>query len=200
MRLAKLMFVASILTAVWCAPAYTQTPAEPTSLPRQPSISQTVSEFDTLMANSDQLRRSTMAPRVPSKSIAPVLVAIPEFRKATEDLREAVSAKKNVRDPLRHIEKLIKPFTEHFKDMKPKPSPFDSEEFKTFTQKDFVWETLTTAERVDNNLQIANLLLRDSQRSSAVTIKTMQFYGEIYSDLERLKWLAGKVATAQSRK
>lgn len=186
----KSSLIVSISIAVWCAPAYAQSNTNPD----QPSMAETSKEFDRLLRVSDQLHRSTLSAPRASTSISPVLRAIPEFRKATADLREAVGNSQGMRAPLQSIEKLIKPFTEYFKELNLKSPVPDIQELKTYSPKDLVWETLTTAERVDNNLQIANRLLRESNQSGAVTVKTLQFYGEIDSDLKRLKWLAGKVA------
>lgn len=185
---ARLLLALIAAIAALCVQALSQT--DPNS---QPSMSETVREFDRMMSNSEQLRRSTLPSSKTPPSIRPVLVAIPEFRKATADLREAVSTQKNMRVPLQSLEKLIKPFAEYFKDLNLKPAAPDAQEFKGYSQKDLVWETLTTAERVDNNLQIANRLLIESNRSSEISIKAMQFFGGIDTDLKRLKLLADKV-------
>lgn len=188
----------NIVIAALCVPAYAQT--NTTSDPNQPPpMSQTVRDFDRLLSNPDQLHQSTRNPR-PPKSIAPVLLAIPQFRKATADLRQAIGEQKSMRSPVQSLEKVIKPLAEYFKDLKLKPAALDVQELKSYTDKDLVWETLTTAERTDNNLQIAGILLRDSNRSGAVTVKTMQFYGEIDSDLERLKCLLDRVAARRVAK
>jgi hypothetical protein len=152
-----------------------------------------VQEFDKILEGPDGFRQRPARPPAP-KSILPVLAAIPQFRQATADFRDAVGAQQNMRVPLQSLQKLIKPFAEYFKDLKLKSSAPDIQELKTYSPKELVWETLTTAERVDNNLQIANRLLRESNQTGAVTIKTLQFYAEIDSDLKRLKWLADKVS------
>ena len=168
MRRVRLILALNAAIAALCVPAFSQTTStEP------PSVSETTKEFDRLLANSDQLHRSTARSATAPRSAAPVLAAIPEFRKATADLREAVSAQQNVRAPLQSLGKLIKPLAEYFKNLNLKSAAPDMEEFKGYTRKDLMWETLTTAERVDNNLQI---------------------YGEIDSDLKRFKWLAEKTA------
>ena len=131
------------------------------------------------------------------KSITPVLEAIPQFRKATAELRDSVGAQKSVHAPLESIEKLIKPFTEYFKDLNLKSPPPDLQDLKSYSQKDLLWETLTTAERVDNNLQIANKLMLESNNSGAISIKTMQFFGAIDSDLKLLRTLVDKVDTSR---
>ena len=181
-----------ILTAVMtpCL-AYGQTSNTETT----PSMTETVREFDRLLSNSDQLHRSTLPRAKAPISVAPVLAAIPQFRQATADFREAVGSQKSVRAPLQSIEKLIKPFTEYFKDLDLKSTTPDIQELKSYSQKDLLWETLTTAERVDNNLQVAGRLILDTNRSGTISIKTMQFYLEIDADLKRLRLLADRVET-----
>jgi hypothetical protein len=124
-----------------------------------------------------------------------VLLAIPEFRKATATLRDAVGAKTDLREPVRDIEKLLKPFDEYFVDLKMKVPPINDSNFKDFSGNDFIWESLTTAERIDNNLQISLLLLRDAERSGSISIKAMQFMNEIQSDMVRFRWLADRVSS-----
>lgn len=148
-----------------------------------------------MMSNSEQLHRSTLrSGRVP-RSFSPILDAIPQFRQATAELREAVGSQKSAREPLKDIEKLIKPVAEFFKDLNLKSPAPDVQEIKSYSQKDLLWETLTTAERIDNNLQVAGKLILASEHSGSTSIKTMQFYIEIESDLKRLKLLADRVDT-----
>jgi hypothetical protein len=195
MRKIRLILALNVAAAVWCGPAHGQTNSSTQPATPQPSMADTVREFDRMLANSDQLHRSTLPTSKAPKSVAPVLSAIPQFRKATAELREAVGAQQNVRLPLQSLGKLIKPFSEYFKELNLKPRAPDVQELKGYTQKDLLWETLTTAERVDNNLQIANKLIRESNNSGAISIKAMQFYLEIDTDLKRLKLLADKVQT-----
>ena len=153
-------------------------------------------EFDRMQVTSRQLQESPLMPR-PKNSILPVLLAIPEFRKATATLRDAVGAKTDLREPVRDIEKLLKPFDEYFEDLKMKVPPVNDSTFKDFSGNDFIWESLTTAERIDNNLQISLLLLREAERSGAISIKTMQFMNEIQGDMVRFRWLADRVSSVR---
>jgi len=157
-------------------------------------MEETVRTFDQMQSNSRQLHDSTLIRR-PGKSILPVLLAIPEFRKATATLRDAVGAKADLREPVRSIGKLLKPFDDYFDDLKMKVPPVNDAEFKDLTGNDFIWESLTTAERIDNNLQLSLLLLSESERSGAMSIKTMQFLNEIQSDMTRFRWLAERVSS-----
>ena len=155
-------------------------------------MSETVPEFDRIQTKSQQLNESTIMGRR-GKSILPVLLAIPEFRKATEGFRSAVGTKGDLRNPVRNIEKLLKPFDDYFENLKMTVPPVKEADFKEFNGNDLIWETLTIAERIDNNLQISLLLLQDSERSGAISIKTMQFLNEIQIDMTRFKWLADRV-------
>jgi hypothetical protein len=165
-----------------------------TDTPGQPSMSETVKEFDRMQSLSQQLHDSTTI-LGQGKSIMPVLVAIPQFRKATENLRNAVGARTDVRDAVRDIEKLFKPIDDYFEDLKMKPAPLNTTDFRDYSANEIVWETLTTAERIDNNLQVSLRLLRESERSGAISIQSMLFFGEIQKDIVRFKWLAGKAGT-----
>jgi hypothetical protein len=193
-RQVRFLLILNAVMTAWCVSANGQTSTS-TSTATTPSMTETVREFDRMISNSDQLHRSTLPRAKAPKSITPVLAAIPQFRQATADFREAVGSQKSVRAPLQSIEKLIKPFAEYFKDMNLKSTAPDVQELKDYSQKDLLWETLTTAERVDNNLQIASRLIVDSNRSGAISIKTMQFYLEIDADLKRLRLLADRVET-----
>ncbi len=194
MRKLTLMLPVTAAMVLPCVTGHSQSSTNAQTSP-QPSMSDTVREFDRLLSNSDQLHRSTLPlPKAP-KSVRPVLEAIPQFRKATSELREAVGAQQSVRVPLQTLGKLIKPFSDYFKDLNLKATPPNLHELKGYSQKDLLWETLTTAERIDNNLQVADRLIRDSNNSGAISIKTMQFYVEIDTDLKRLKSLANRVET-----
>jgi|KBSSwiStaDraftv2_1062776.scaffolds.fasta_scaffold335986_2 hypothetical protein len=161
---------------------------------RQPTLSETTQQFDRMQALSSQLHESTVLLSGQAKSIVPVFVAIPEFRRATENLRAAVGDNGDLRDPVRRIEKLFKPFDDYFDDLKMKATPVSLLDFKDYSGKEIVWETLTTAERIDNNLQISLRLLRESERSGAISIKTMLFLGDIQKDIARFRLLADRVS------
>ena len=161
---------------------------------RQPSLSETTQQFDRMQSLSQQLHESTMMLSGQAKSIVPVFVAIPEIRKATESLRAAVGDNADLRDPVRRVEKLFKPFDDYFDDLKMKPSPVNMLDFKDYSGKEIIWETLTTAERIDNNLQISLRLLRESERSGAISIQTMMFLSDIQKDMARFRLLADRVS------
>ena len=101
-----------------------------------------------------------------------------------------MGSEKNLKHSLKNLSKLIKPLMDYFKTLKLKPTAVDPAEFKEYSAKELEWETLTTAERVDNNLQRANLLLRRSDRTNETSITAMEFLRDIDGDLARLRWLA----------
>jgi hypothetical protein len=169
-------------------------PQTATNSTPQPSISETSQQFDRMQSLSQQLHQSTMMMSGKAKSIVPVFVAIPEFRKATENFRAAVGDNADLRSPVREIEKLFKPFYDYFDDLSLKPDPVNALDFKDFSGKEIVWETLTTAERIDNNLQLSLRLLRESERSGAISFQTMVFLNDIQKDMARFKLLAERVS------
>ena len=119
---------------------------------------------------------------------------VPMFRDATSRYREAMGLEPDLRAPAKGIEKLIGPIRDYFDTMKFKREPVDLSEFQNLSTKDLLWETLTTAERVDNDLQLARRLVQQSEREGAINIRVLEFFGAIQDDLSRLKWLASKVS------
>ena len=152
--------------------------------------------FDDMARSSGQLHASTSQTKTP-KSDSTFRQTIPMFRKATDNFRQAISGDTDLKEPVRSVNKLIDPLTDYLKAIKLKPTGVDPGEFKDFTHKDLAWETLTTAERVDNNLQISDILLRRIRESGATSIQAMEFFTTIHSDLTRLKWLSAKLASSK---
>ena len=183
------LLLAIILTIAASHQAFAQT-----TTANSQQQSDTFQQFDRMQALSQQIHESTVLTK-PNKSIVPVLVAIPEVRKATEDLRAMVGENKDLRDSVRKVEKLFKPFEDYFDDLNLKAGPINTGEFKDYSGNEIVWETLTTAERIDNNLQITLRLLRESERSGSITIQTMVFLTDIQKDMNLFKFLADKVST-----
>ena len=79
-----------------------------------------------------------------------------------------------------------------------KRDPVNLSEYKDLSATDLAWETLTTAERVDNSLQMASLIIEKSQREGAIDIRALQFFGEIQDDLSRLRWLAARMSETRT--
>jgi hypothetical protein len=174
-----------------CATALAQDSS--TDSNREPLLSDTVKEFDRITANSEEVHESARPRAKEDKSSGDFLVSIPRFREATESLRMALGTDNDPKHHIRTLDKLIKPFTDYLKPMKLRPAPVDPASFKEYSRKDLEWETLTTAERIDNNLQRARSFVRDTAQTGAVTIQTMEFFADMHNDLTRLKWLTNKL-------
>lgn len=188
-------FLAGLFFNGACGAALAQAVNAPST---QPPLSQTVREFDQLLSNSEELHRTATRGRVRrDPESMEFLNTIPRFRQATENLRLAVGEQDNLKGALRQIGKLTKPFTNYLKAFNLKASPVNKEEFREYSWKELEWETLTTAERVDNNLQRANLLLRETDATETISITTIQLLSDIHSDLARLKWLSGRLASSR---
>jgi hypothetical protein len=160
----------------------------------QENLNKAIEIFDNMAKSSAQLHASTMQPKMPKVSDNQFLGAIAKFRRATDTFRQAIGTETDLKEPIRNVSKLIEPFTDYFKAMKLTAPAVDPAEFKEFTKKELEWETLTTAERVDNNLQRANHFLKSSRTTGAISVTTMEFFTEIHGDMTRLKWLAAKLA------
>jgi hypothetical protein len=187
----RLQFVLPVVAplTIACATALAQTSADD----RQQPLSETVTELDRLTVNSQELHESTPPHPKEDRSSGEFLGTIPRFRAATENLRNALGTDNDLRNHIRSLDKLIKPFTDYLKPMKLKPAPVDPADFKEYSRRDLEWETLTTAERIDNNLQRARFFVRDTAQTGMVTIQTMEFFVDMHSDLTRLKWLTAKL-------
>ena len=125
---------------------------------------------------------------------AKLFATIPLFREATARYREALGLEPDVRTHAKGIEKLISPLDDYFDTMKFKRPAVDLSEYAEISPADLAWETLTMAERVDNNLQIVRQLVQQSEREGVIDIKTLEFFGQIQDDLSRLKWLASRAS------
>jgi hypothetical protein len=190
MSRSRLAIQVCLAFAFGCSAAAAQTTSDADS---QANLNRAIKIFDDMAKSSAQLHASATQSRMP-KSDSQFLGAIPKFRRATDVFRQAISTETDLREPIRNVNKLIDPFTDYFKAMKLATPAVDAAEFKEYTQKELEWETLTTAERVDNNLQRANHFLKSSRGTGTISLTTMEFFTEIHGDLARLKWLANKLS------
>lgn len=184
-----------VLLLASLAPAQA-TQSDPNAAAREAEILRQTDEtkriFDS-MAN--QQRRSVPALQ-PNRSGAEqrsrFYDAVPEFRAATAVLRETVGSGPDLSKPLKALEKLIDPLQEYFDSVSAKAKRVDLSDLEGLSRKELVWETLTVAETIDNNLQIARRAVQQSDRDGSMNIKVLQFFIEIQSDLTRLRYLASK--------
>jgi hypothetical protein len=186
-----------------CVSAFGQSTPNNTTPTSNTDVSpeQAFKDLDKLMTPGklEALHKSTERRDKKPVNVAPALGGIREFRDATSVLRQTISGTDDLKQPLKDLEKAMKPIGEYFEELKLKAKPVSTEEFKDYSPKDILWETLTTAERIDNNLQLAKTLLQRSQSSNTVSIQAMLFYENLHSEFARLRWLANKTQQVQSR-
>lgn len=119
--------------------------------------------------------------------------AVPAFRKAVSELKDAVGDGLSLQKPLKDIDKLIRTFHSYFKTTHLQGVPPDKAEFNDFSQKNLASETVTSAERIDTKLHQAAALIQASNRTNAITVQTMLFLRDLHSDLLRLDVLMKKL-------
>jgi len=151
--------------------------------------------------SDDRLASDPLLRPFPSLSLPPVGVrerqkffeAVPQFRAATAEYREGIGLGRDLSKPLKAMEKLIEPLREYFNGVNASAAPVDLSGLQQLPLKDLLWETLTTAETVDNNLQVAFRAVQQSERDGIMDIKVLQFFSEIQDDLTRLRFLTSKI-------
>jgi hypothetical protein len=120
------------------------------------------------------------------------IVQVPKFRQAVEAYRNAMGVGPTQK-PLKQIDRFVETFTDYFEQTKVDGAEPDPTEFVDFTPKELLWETLTTAERVDMKLRQAVLLVNDAITSNVINIKAMLFLRGLHGELRRLQLLISKV-------
>jgi len=149
----------------------------------------------------DRFADQQLSPVLPPPKRAPGLQerqrfyeTVPKFRTATAEYRDAVGVGPDVSKSVKAMEKLIDPLRDYFNSVNAKNQAVDLSEFSGLSSKDLIWETLTTAENIDNNLQIARKVVQNAEREGVMSIKVIQFFIDIQDDLTRLQFLTSKVA------
>lgn len=116
-----------------------------------------------------------------------------EFRQSITQYREALDQEQGLDKRAKEIQKHIGDLMDFLKEADVKDGEFDKSEFADFSPKELAWETLTTAERTDNDLRLVLRLLDMAARENVITIQAIQFFRVVQTDLQRLKWLTSKV-------
>ncbi|HET9219377.1 MAG TPA: hypothetical protein VFR18_20490 [Terriglobia bacterium] len=119
--------------------------------------------------------------------------AVPHFRHAVARYREAISLNSSLKDPLKSIERYVDLFKTYFKSTRVDAPDVDKGEFNTFSRKDLLWESLTTAERMDTQLRLAVLQMQEAITTETVSIDTVLFMRDLHGDLLRFDLLLSKV-------
>jgi len=121
------------------------------------------------------------------------MMAVPQFRQAVTTYREAVGLEGSLKEPLKGIDRFVDLFKEYFKATHVDLPVLDKTEFNSFSKKDLVWETLTTAERVDGDLRLALKQLREANSTNTLSIETVIFMRDLHGEVLRLEMLLSKV-------
>ena len=117
---------------------------------------------------------------------------VPQFRTAVEHYRTSIGLEQTAKS-LKEMDRLVDAFNTYFEQTRVDAPAVDVSEFRDFSRKELLWETLTTAERVDNKLRKAALLVYDAQVSNITTVPSMLFLRNLHGELRRLDLLISKV-------
>ena len=132
-------------------------------------------------------------PRSPLRIEREFINAVPQFRRAVASYREAISLNSPLKDPLKTMDRYIDLFKTYFKSTRVDAPVVDKGEFNTFSRKDLLWESLTTAERMDTQLRMAVLQMEEAITTETVSIDTVLFMRDLHGDLLRFDLLLSKV-------
>jgi len=139
-------------------------------------------------------RQSLVANRLdPAMADRDFITRVPKFRRAVEDYRMALGFQDSMRKPLKEIDQFVGAFKDYFRQTSVDADAPDPTEFQDFTPKELLWETLTSAERIDTELRQAALLIQQASVSNVTNIKAMLFLRGVHSELLRLHLLISKL-------
>jgi hypothetical protein len=142
----------------------------------------------------DSSRKSVeISYRSPLRVERDFMSAVPQFRGAVATYREAVSLNTSLKDPVKAIERYVDLFKNYFKTTRVDAPLVDKATFKSFSQKELVWEALTIAERMDAQLRLAVRQMQEASVTDTVSIETVLFMRELHGDLLRLDLLLSRV-------
>jgi len=119
--------------------------------------------------------------------------AVPQFRQAVTTYRDAIGAEGALKESVKGLDRFVDLFKEYFKVTHVDLPAIDKTEFSTFSKKDLVWETLTTAERIDADLRLAVKHLEEANSTNTLSIETVIFMRDLHGDVLRLEMLLSKV-------
>jgi hypothetical protein len=145
-------------------------------------------------ADRDNARRTLDAfSRPTSKVEREFMGAVPQFRKAVTAYREAMNLEGARKESLKDLDRFVDLFKEYFKATRVDLPTLDKAEFSGFSKKDLMWETLTTAERVDGDLRLAMKHLQEANATNTLSIEAVVFMRDLHGDVLRLEMLLSKV-------
>jgi hypothetical protein len=125
--------------------------------------------------------------------------ALSSFRESITKYREALGFEVPTDKLIKDVEKPTGALMDFIESAGVKTPKIDFSEFSDLSIKEIEWETLTTAERADNNLRIVGTVLDQSQRENSITIQALEFMREVQGDLVRLRWLIDRMEDLRSQ-
>jgi hypothetical protein len=190
-RLPRLVFV---VAGLWSLPAFSQNaPAASDEAARRQEMHETSKAFDRMAEEARRPSPSVSGSNSRVSQRQKFFENVQLFRQATTQYRETIGLGPDITKPVRNLGKLIDPLKSYFNSLKVKGTGLDRSEYADLSQKDLIWETLTVAETIDNNLQVAQRIVSKSEREGVVDIKSLQFFGDIQNDLARLNFLTSRI-------
>jgi hypothetical protein len=121
------------------------------------------------------------------------MLAVPQFRRAVTTYREAISLTGSLKESVKGLDRFVDLFKEYFKATHVDLPAVDKTEFNSFSKKELIWETLTTAERVDGDLRLAIRQMQEANTTNTLSIETVVFMRDLHGDILRLEMLLSKV-------
>ena len=118
---------------------------------------------------------------------------VPQFRNAVTKYRNAMEMEPSQAKSLKELDKFVDTFRTYFEQTHVDALPVDPLEFQDFSRKELLWETLTSAERVDTKLRQAALLVHNARVSNVTSVQAMLFLRNLHGELKRLDLLISKV-------
>jgi hypothetical protein len=145
-------------------------------------------------ADRDSARRTLDSFSRPASRVErEFLLAVPQFRRAVTTYREAISLTGSLKESVKGLDRFVDLFKEYFKATHVDLPTVDKAEFNSFSKKELIWETLTTAERVDGDLRLAIRQMQEAKTTNTVSIETVVFMRDLHGDVLRLEKLLSKV-------
>ena len=138
-------------------------------------------------------RAVNVPPKTPSALDRDFVAAVPDFRDAVTRYRDAMGTEQPFKNAIKDLNRFVDRFKVYFKQTHIDAMPLDKTEFKDFSRKDLIWETLTSAERIDGNLRLAAIQIQAATKTNTLSLESMVLMRDLATDLQRLEFLLSKL-------
>ena len=115
--------------------------------------------------------------------------AFHEFALASEDFRQALGFKTSVKTPANKVGKNTSVFLGLMEAFNKKRQKLDTSEFNGMTESELGWEAITTAERIQPQLEA--IVTSDSE--TTVDVKFLESFSSLEKELLRLQWMVRRL-------